>query len=66
MPPALDPLPADIVGYTTLSKQLEPEEVMHMLHDLFCRFDALCTEHSVFKVETIGGEAPVAGVVVVG
>lgn len=61
MPPTLVPLPADIVGYTTLSKQLEPEEVMHMLHDLFCRFDALCTEHSVFKVETIGGEAPVAG-----
>lgn len=25
-------LPADIVGFTTISKQVEPEQVMHMLH----------------------------------
>lgn len=45
---------ADIVGFTTFSKEVEPETVMLMLHDLFSRYDAACTELGVYKVETIG------------
>jgi class 3 adenylate cyclase len=44
----------DIVSYTSLAQQCEPEDIMNMLHTLFSRFDALCKKHGVFKVETIG------------
>ncbi|GAX80716.1 hypothetical protein CEUSTIGMA_g8151.t1 [Chlamydomonas eustigma] len=44
----------DIEGFTTLSSQLHPAEVMLLLNDLFSRFDALLEKHDVFKVETIG------------
>jgi class 3 adenylate cyclase len=45
---------ADIVGFTTISKEVEPEAVMAMLHQLFCRYDKLCERLGVYKVETIG------------
>jgi class 3 adenylate cyclase len=44
----------DIVSFTSLSQQCEPEDIMNMLHTLFSRFDALSTDMGVFKVETIG------------
>ncbi|KAJ9510625.1 hypothetical protein QJQ45_027494 [Haematococcus lacustris] len=52
--PAVSVLFADIVGFTNMSQQCEPEDVMRMLHDLFSRYDALCGLHGVYKVETIG------------
>ncbi|GAX85402.1 hypothetical protein CEUSTIGMA_g12818.t1 [Chlamydomonas eustigma] len=52
--PAVTILFADIVGFTTLSKEVEPEQVMYMLHDLFTRFDAMCIARGIYKVETIG------------
>ncbi|KAG2440999.1 hypothetical protein HXX76_003852 [Chlamydomonas incerta] len=52
--PAVSVLFADIVGYTALSQSVEPEEVMMMLHALYTKYDALCTLHGVYKVETIG------------
>ncbi len=55
-PVARLPAPQDIVGYTTMSKCLEPECVMTLLHDLFCRYDMQLGAHAVYKVETIGGE----------
>jgi len=44
----------DICGYTELCSQLNPAEVMDMLHRLYSRFDALAQELQLFKVETIG------------
>ncbi len=46
--------PADIVGYTTLARSLEPEAVMAMLHSLFSRYDDMLGPLNVYKVETIG------------
>ncbi|KXZ52788.1 hypothetical protein GPECTOR_8g176 [Gonium pectorale] len=52
--PAVSVLFADIVGYTATSQALEPEQVMALLHSLFCKYDALLGKHRVYKVETIG------------
>ncbi|WIA39175.1 hypothetical protein OEZ86_005300 [Tetradesmus obliquus] len=41
-------------GYTELADKVEPEQVMLLLHQLFSRYDALCSTHGVYKVETIG------------
>ena len=40
----------DIVGFTPLAKSVHPQEVMHMLNELFSEFDALCNEFGVYKV----------------
>jgi len=45
---------SDIVGFSRISDGLKPIKVMDMLHDLFNRYDRLCEQHGVFKVETIG------------
>ncbi|KAL6758111.1 nucleotide cyclase [Haematococcus lacustris] len=52
--PAVSVLFADIVGFTNMSQQCEPEDVMLLLHNLFARYDALCSQFGVYKVETIG------------
>ncbi|GFR47149.1 hypothetical protein Agub_g8840 [Astrephomene gubernaculifera] len=52
--PMVSILFADIVGYTNMSQQVDPEEVMMMLHQLYSKYDALCSIHGVYKVETIG------------
>nr|UQK61950.1 soluble guanylate cyclase 3 [Choanoeca flexa] len=52
--PACTVLFSDIVGFTTISGSVPPEEVMTMLNDLFARFDELTTVHGVYKVETVG------------
>lgn len=44
----------DIIGYTNLSSSLAPAQVMDMLDRLYAKFDVLCTQHKLFKVETIG------------
>jgi class 3 adenylate cyclase len=45
---------ADIVGFTTLSGQIPPAEVVEFLNNLFTRFDALAQRHGVEKIKTIG------------
>ena len=46
----------DIVGFTSMSQTVAPQQVMEFLHDLFVRFDDLVDMDSSFlwKVETIG------------
>ena len=40
----------DIVGFTPLSSEADPQDVMRMLNELFSGFDAFCAEHGVYKV----------------
>jgi adenylate cyclase len=45
---------SDLVGFTEISSSLEPDSLVAELNRLFSRFDALCEEHGVEKIKTIG------------
>jgi serine/threonine protein kinase len=45
---------SDIIGFTTISSELDPRKVASMLDTLYRKFDELSDRHEVFKVETIG------------
>ena len=47
-------LPQDIVGFTSMSKQVKPEAVMTFLNELFSIFDNLTDKYGVQKIETAG------------
>eukprot|EP00798_Chlamydomonas_sp_ICE-L_P027188 gene27188-2431_t len=51
----------DIVGFTSMSKDVEAEAVLTFLNQLFTHFDLLCDSHMVQKVETAGDCYIVAG-----
>jgi len=42
---------SDIVGYTNISSELTPHKVSDLLDRLYTKFDDLCGEHNVFKIE---------------
>ena len=52
---------ADIVGFTRMSARLPPERIVHLLNDLFCRFDDLAGSLGLEKIKTIGDCYMVAG-----
>lgn len=45
---------ADITGFTPLSASLPTIQLVEFLKRMFCAFDDLCEEHTVYKVNTIG------------
>ncbi|MEC4806164.1 MAG: adenylate/guanylate cyclase domain-containing protein [Jaaginema sp. PMC 1079.18] len=52
---------ADIVGFTQLSSQINPETLVELLNDIFSRFDSLTEQYSLEKIKTIGDSYMVAG-----
>lgn len=51
---------ADIVGFTSLSQQLEPLALVELLNHLFSQFDNLAEELGLEKIKTIGDAYMVA------
>ena len=51
---------ADIAGFTPLAEKMTPEEVVHLLDEIFSIFDALTEEHGLEKIKTIGDAYMVA------
>lgn len=45
---------ADIVGFTRMSSQMTPIQVVELLNDLFSRFDECLENYGLNKVKTIG------------
>jgi guanylate cyclase len=51
---------ADIVGFTPLSETMRPEELVHVLDEVFTLFDGLVADHGLEKIKTIGDAYMVA------
>jgi class 3 adenylate cyclase len=52
---------ADLVGFTPLSAQLTPTELIELLNRVFSGFDELAGQHGLEKIKTIGDAYMVAG-----
>jgi len=57
---AVSVLFADLVGFTPLSTQLSPTQMVELLNDIFLHFDALAERYNVEKIRTIGDSYMVA------
>jgi adenylate cyclase len=51
---------ADLVGFTPLSSQLSPVQMVELLNEIFTHFDALVDRYQVEKIRTIGDNYMVA------
>lgn len=44
----------DFKGFTSLTKQMSPKELVRNLHDCFSAFDRICEKYNIEKIKTIG------------
>jgi guanylate cyclase len=51
---------ADLVGFTPLSAELAPVEMVNLLNEIFSEFDALVEKYDLEKIRTIGDNYMVA------
>jgi adenylate cyclase len=51
---------ADIVGFTPLSAEMDPDEMVELLNDVFTHFDSLAEHYGAEKIRTIGDNYMVA------
>jgi adenylate cyclase len=51
---------ADVVGFTPLSAQMAPEEMVLLLNEIFSHFDTLAEKYGLEKIRTIGDNYMVA------
>jgi class 3 adenylate cyclase len=59
--PDVTVLVADLVGFTTLSAHIGPEQIVQLLNEIFSAFDLLTEKHGLEKIKTIGDAYMVAG-----
>jgi class 3 adenylate cyclase len=59
--PDVSVLVADLVGFTTLAAHIGPEQVVHLLNEIFSGFDLLALKHGLEKIKTIGDAYMAAG-----
>jgi adenylate cyclase len=52
---------ADLVGFTSLSAHIDPEQIVQLLNEVFSAFDILVENHGLEKIKTIGDAYMVAG-----
>lgn len=52
---------ADLVGFTLLSEQLGPNQIVQLLNRIFSSFDRLVEKYGLEKIKTIGDAYMVAG-----
>ena len=52
---------ADIVDFTSLANQTDPDDLVTLLNELFSRFDRLAERHGLEKIKTIGDSYLVVG-----
>lgn len=51
----------DFKGFTAMSEQVSPKQLVHDLHECFSYFDRICGEHGLEKIKTIGDAYMAAG-----
>jgi adenylate cyclase len=59
--PDVTVLLADLVGFTTLSAHIGPEQIVQLLNEIFSAFDLLVGKLGLDKIKTIGDAYMVAG-----
>jgi adenylate cyclase len=52
---------ADIAGFTKISSQISPTELVKLLNEIFSAFDHLAMQHGLEKIKTIGDAYMVVG-----
>ena len=52
---------ADIVGFTQMSKNMNPSELVDMLNNVFSLFDNIADKYNLEKIKTIGDAYMIAG-----
>ncbi|MEX2589103.1 MAG: adenylate/guanylate cyclase domain-containing protein [Chitinophagales bacterium] len=51
----------DFKGFTSISEQLSPKELVNDLHECFSAFDTICEKYGIEKIKTIGDAYMAAG-----